>query len=552
MALNKFPEIIEFGDGSKIWENKFDSFEVKVYIPQCDLPADIVNYGFMTPYLMIFEEIKSTIDDAKKFADINGFSTIAAEYGGSVVFFYPTNEGGWDKAPKDLFATIISETKISEYYQDGVARMRNRFTMEWQGLYIRGALHRSFLYGFGASADYIANNCLKRIDGDGLYGKGDITPVVCILQGLNVIPSPQRSDIPIVSIGNSEAVNDAFMASVDAVLIKEKAEYVDDFKTFIKKYRRMVGCINIEEDFDEMGMAVDVDYFVVPTSPDNWGDDKETKEHNIGYVAYYNKHIMEKGEKIPLVMCFHGGGDSAMCMVALSDWHLVASKHNFLLVSVDNHMNSTATEAIYLIEQLKKKYPIDNERIYSTGFSMGGVKTWDMFQEYPKTFAAVAPMDATMEVGFNAKCNPVENINYDVVLPVFYVGGEDTPLPELPFQAQKVTERMGYVLQVNKSKKQYNVEYEDRDNWNNPIWGIDGDIICKDEDEVTGSILTMHLFESENGCCYSVFGSATNQAHEMRHLNCENAWKYMSQFKRLENGQIVGGKMQDIVDVLES
>lgn len=146
MALDKFPQIIDFEDGSKIWENKFDDFEVKVYIPQCDLPADIVNYGFMTPYLMIFEETKATIEEAKKFADSNGFSAIAAEYGGSVVFFYPTNEGGWNNAPKDLFATIISETRISEYYQDGIARMRNRFTSEWQGLYIRGALRKGRYY----------------------------------------------------------------------------------------------------------------------------------------------------------------------------------------------------------------------------------------------------------------------------------------------------------------------------------------------------------------------------------------------------------------------
>ena len=59
----------------------------------------------------------------------------------------------------------------------------------------------------------------------------------------------------------------------------------------------------------------------------------------------------------------------------------------------------------------------------------------------------------------------------------------------------------------------------------------------------------MHFYESENGVCYSVFASASNQAHEMRHLNCENAWKFLSQFRRLSNGELAGGVMEDIIRV---
>ena len=545
--MEKMPQVVLLDDGSKIWENSFEKFEAKVYLPKYDPITEVINYGFKTPYFLIFEENKNTLKGAKKFADESGLSKIAAEYGGSVVFIYPTNEGGWSEAPTDLFASIISETKISQYYKDGAAIMRDRFTGDWGSLYIRGALLRSYLYGYGASADYIAENCLQKIEGDGLYGKGDITPVVCILQKLSVLPTPQRRDIPVISIANSTTANAALKAGLDNVLVKDRADYIDDFYIFIKKYRRMVGYLDVEANLEEMGMTVEADYCLVPTSPDNRGDDRETKEHKIGYVAYYNKGIMDKEAGVPLVLCFHGGGDSAMCMVALSDWHLVVSKYDFLLVSVENHLNSTATEAMDLIAHLKEKYNIDSERIYSTGFSMGGCKTWDMFQEYPKVFAAVAPMDATFEVGLNAYGQPIENINYETALPVFYVGGEDTPLPELPFQEAKCMNRMAYVLRVNKAKAKYDVKYENKDSWENPIWGIDGDVICKAKDNVRGSVLTMNLFESENGCCHSIFGSASKQSHEMRHLNCENAWKFFSQFRRLSNGDLVGGAMEDMI-----
>lgn len=547
--MEKMPKVNNFPDGSKFWGHTFEQFNVLVYIPKCDLPTDVINYGFMTPYFLIFVEQKYTAEEAKHFADDTKLSEIARRYGGSIVFVYPENEGGWEEATENLFTAIISESKIGQYYRDGVLRTRDRFTGEWGDYYIRGALHRSYLFGFGKSADYIAKNCLKTIEGDGLYGKGDITPAVCILQNLSVMPVPERRDIPVVSIGNSEAVNELLAENSDYIFIKEKADYIEIFDGFIKKYRRMVGGINIEPDLDAMGMRVEPGYCLVTTAEDNRGDDKDTKEHKLGYVAYYNKRIMDMGEKLPLVMCFHGGGDSAMCMVALADWHLVANKYDFLLVSVENHMNSTATETMELLEHLKEKYPIDNERIYATGFSMGGCKTWDIFQEYPGMFAAVAPMDATFEVGCNVYGQPVESINKDTVLPVFYVGGEDTPLPELPFQATKCLDRMKYVLEVNKAKTRNEAEFDRQDEWDNPIWGIDGDVICKANDEEKGSVLTMHLYQSENGCCYSIFASATNQSHEMRHLNCENAWKFMSRFKRQKDGTVSGGKWEEIIDI---
>ena len=548
----KMPKVNKLYDGSTVWCHEYDGFEAKVYIPKCELLTDVINYGFIAPYMMVFEENKLSLEEAKHFADENGLAKIAANFGGSVVFIYPTNEGGWNKAPKDLFESIISESRISQYYKDGVAIMRNRFTGVWGEHYIRGGVLRTYLYGYGASANYIAINCLKRIDGDGLYGKGDITPVVCILQNLSVIPKPERRDIPVVSVGNSSAVNEALNDALDYVLVKDHMEYEEDFIHFIGSFRRMVGHLEKEVDLEQMNMVMEPGFCVVPTSVDNQGDDKGSVKHSIGYVAYYNKRLMESDSKVPLLLCFHGGGDSAMCMASLSGWSQVAAKYDFLLVSVENHLNSTATETMSLIEHLKANYKIDTCRIYSTGFSMGGCKSWDMFQEYPNVFAAVAPMSATFDVGLNSYGQKVEKINQDMIVPVFYVGGEITPLPELPFQEEKCVNRMKYVLEVNQAVTKYNVKLEDKDTWENPIWGIHGDFVYHiKNDERENSILTLNLFMSKNGCCYSIFGSVSNQGHEVRHHSCENAWKFLSQFSRLSNGEVVGGKIEDIRTLYE-
>ena len=541
------PSIVTFEDGTKIWEAELGTFAVKTYLPKTDLPADIVNFGFRAPYLMVFEEQRMSKEEAKAFADQNGFSEVASQFAGSVTFFYPLCEGGWENAPESLFVDILNESRISQYYEDGMAIMYDRFAKKMGDAYIRGAVLRTYLYGYGASADFIAKNYLKTIQGPFLWGPGDVTPAACILQNLSVIPSPERRDIPVVSIGNSDEINDALMESLDDVLVEQVADVPGDFKEFVGNYRRILGNLQDEPDLEEMGMVCEPSFVTVKTSADNRGDDKDTKEHKIGYVAFYNKGIMDGGKKVPLVMCFHGGGDSTFFMASCSGWNLIAAKYGFLLVCVENHLNSTATETIEMIAKLKKKYSIDETRIYASGFSMGGCKSWDMMQEYPEIFAGVAPMDATFEVGCNSYGEPVGEYNQDKLLPVFYAGGEITPLPELPCQAQKCVDRMRYVFQVDQVKKAYDVQLEEKESWENPIWGVNGDFTYQlVNEERENSVLTLELFTSTNGKCYAVFGCVGNQGHEVRHHTCEQAWKFLSQFRRLPDGTIEGGDLEKV------
>ena len=547
--MKAVPKVKSFEDGSKMWEECFEEFTVKVYIPESNLPKDIVNFGFRAPYLMIFEEKSQTWEEAKQYADSNGFAKIAGEYAGSVCFFYPEQSAeGWKGADKNLFASILSQSRISQYYGDGYAITYDRFAKKMGDCFIRGAVLRTYLYAKGEAADYVAANCLKTIQGDGLYGKGDITPVCCTLEGLSIVPELERRDLPVVSVGNSEEVNDVLRKETDHLLIRERAEYEKDFREFVGTYRRMMGHLEKEPDLEAMGMKVEPSFCVVTTTPDNRGDDRDTTSHSIGYVAYYKKDIMRDGRKVPLLMCFHGGGDSAMCMASLSGWTLVARKYDFLLVSVENHLNSTATETMELIEHLKTVYNIDEQRIYASGFSMGGCKSWDLFQEYPEKFAAVAPMDATFDVGLNASGEPAPHVNRSTMLPVFYAGGEITPLPELPFQELKCLNRMKYVCQVNQTDIQSLAEFDRQELWEDPIWSVRGNYrIELVNRERENSVLTLNLFTTGKDHCYCIFACVGNQGHEVRYHTCENAWKFLSDFRRLPDGRIEGGDLDRVL-----
>ncbi|MBQ6712500.1 MAG: phage scaffolding protein, partial [Selenomonadales bacterium] len=125
-------------------------------------------------------------------------------------------------------------------------------------------------------------------------------------------------------------------------------------RSFLRPWKRWCGTLTHEDDMAEIGMVEEPSFAVVPTSPDNRGDDQGTDSHRIGYIAWYNKGLLDAG-KVPVVLAFHGGGDSALHMAHVSGWYRVAKRNNFLLITVENHLNSTATEAVALLEELKKK-----------------------------------------------------------------------------------------------------------------------------------------------------------------------------------------------------
>ena len=547
-----------FSDGACIWVHDFETFSATVYVPapKKELLSETLNYGFIAPYLLVFAENKLDDEAAILFAREKGFEELASRFASSVVFIYPNTNCSnpaevWQNASPKIFSEIITNSRIHQYYENGVVKAWNRFTNKIDGYFIRGAIFRTCLFGFGESADYIATNCLNHFEGDGLWGKADIAPVTCFLNGLSVLPKfgiktgtdTIADDIPIVSYGNSEKINELFRKNCKYFIERKESDIspatlINDYYDFAKRFRRMIGKLDIDPDLEKDGLIIEPGFEVVKTSPDNFGDDKGTAEHKVGYFAFYNEGLYEQ-EKVPLVLGFHGGGDSCFFFSTMAGWAKIAHRHGFLLVTVENHLNSSATEMVELVEKLKLKYPIDETRIYATGFSMGGIKTWDIIQEYPKLIAAAAPMDATVDIGENVYFRKIEKeVNTTVPVPIFYAGGEVTPLPELPFQAQKCLNRMKYALELNNCTAEYNVTLEDKDNWKNKIWGIDGDETEKSYDESRDATLTIQKFFSKDGVCRTIFASISGQGHDCREHTCEHAWQFMSKFSRDKNGNL--------------
>lgn len=568
--MDKKPEFIKC-TGGVYWEHTYSDFKVKVYTPDCDPIYDIINRGFLTPYVMVLEEKPMTIEEDILFAREQELTDAIKEYGGSIAFFSPLCKS-WKEAPADLFVKFIDESRIGEYYENGCLNAFNRIKKVDAQYYIRGAVHRSFLYGVGEAADYIALNCLKKFDGNFLWGPGEITPVVCTMKNASVLPVVERNDIVVVSSGNSAEFNNVLKESVKNLLIDDEGTFGAQLRRYTRYFIRILGNLEKEKDPVEEGMVREFGFELIETSSENIDVAKDVKERNVGYVMYCNRDVLNEcgyreSEKcadtkaagsaaftktLPTVIANHGGGDAAMIIAEFQGWAYAAQKYGFLLICVENHLHVTATETVGLVEKLKGKYPIDPERIYVTGFSMGGIKSWDCYQEYPQYFAAAAPTSATTEPGVNVQFQKSPKLNDSICLPVFYVGGEKSPLPEIALQHERCLERMRYVLKTNGALKKENVVYNDKSTWEDPRWAVKGDYeVSLPSWEKEGRVMTLELFESEGGKVYSVFGSINDQQHELHQHQCEVAYRYMSCFRRLADGTVEGGDTKQIIKALE-
>lgn len=533
MAMTCRPRV-EQVTGGVFWEHTFELFHLKAYVPNNGMDGQVNNYGFRAPLLLVLEETPLDREDAVRFARERGLSDIAARYDTSVLFVTPTSPDGWAGVGVDFYPALISEIRMVQVYRDGVVEDTDFRTGRFRGYFARGAIFRADIYSFGASADYAAKHLLKTQHGEYLWGPGEITPAMVSMERLCVMPEVERTDIAVLSVGNGDEINRAF-AGCEYLRVKDRADYVADFDAFVWQFKMWCGKQELEPDLAALGMREEPGRVTVTTSPDNRSPYRDDPTHAVGYFAYYNEGLFDEGPA-PLVIGFHGGGDSSMYLTFVAGWWEIARRYGFLFVSVENHLFVTASEAVQVVEALKRRYRIDASRVYATGFSMGSGKSWDLFQQYPDVFAGLMPASALFPVYTTFTGEPVTTpINTSVPVPVFYSGGEESPLPELPFQKDTSLERAQYVARVNRLKQSFDgLSFDDRKSWEDPIWGIPGDRVEKVYDPSRGSTLTIRYYDSDDGVCRTAFASVSGQQHECRPHSCENAWRFISQFRRPE------------------
>lgn len=178
------------------------------------------------------------------------------------------------------------------------------------------------------------------------------------------------------------------------------------------------------------------------------GEDRlvtETLEHDEiarEYLLYVPTAKPAPEERRPLLLVLHGGGGTARAMVHLTygRFNQLADEHGFYVVypqGIDKSWNDgrpdvdTAAHARgiddvgfleSLIDHVQASYPIDPQRVFSTGISNGGLMSLRLGCALPYRIRAIAPVTASLPPSVRDACRT------DGAVGLALINGTDDPL----------------------------------------------------------------------------------------------------------------------------
>jgi predicted peptidase len=123
--------------------------------------------------------------------------------------------------------------------------------------------------------------------------------------------------------------------------------------------------------------------------------------HYRHHIHYPDGYASEDGRRWPLLIALHGAGERNVPLEALRQHHyfqpmyrLTAADYPCIVVVPQcpprEYWEPARVEA--LLAHLLDHEAADADRVYLTGFSMGGYGTWHTAAAYPHRYAALAPI----------------------------------------------------------------------------------------------------------------------------------------------------------------
>ena len=136
-----------------------------------------------------------------------------------------------------------------------------------------------------------------------------------------------------------------------------------------------------------------------------------------------------KGRKYPVVIFLHGG-TNPISMTDGFGFPQEAAKREWILITPSLEMDDILDE---ILEEAKQLYPIDESRIYVTGYSYGAYMTNTIAAKRPDVYAAAAPFGAGLTNGYVDKATGPEPqtafdgvsraAQYGTVMPIMNASG---------------------------------------------------------------------------------------------------------------------------------
>lgn len=136
----------------------------------------------------------------------------------------------------------------------------------------------------------------------------------------------------------------------------------------------------------------------------------------------------------PLLLAFHGTGGGGGDMLPM--WTRVADELGILVVAPTEaganegyaFSDRERAAALAAMRWARRRYDVDEERVYLTGISRGGHLAWDLVLRWPDRFAAAAPMIGSPRFNLTHGQNNLRFVENVVRLPIRDLqGSKDDP-----------------------------------------------------------------------------------------------------------------------------
>lgn len=282
--------------------------------------------------------------------------------------------------------------------------------------------------------------------------------------------------------------------------------------------------------------------------------DEETPESM--WAAYVPEEV-EEGEQLPVVFVFHGNTNSVWVSETYGFAQYGAEARYITIIPEASNGDTAVDEFDRIMTYLKENdYPIDESRVYATGFSKGGYSSQNLANTYPNRIAAIAigGNPAVTSEGFLAKFTPEQmEVLTEVTMPIMdYAGYYDFNLYPLNEKsklepAEEKIDGLNFWLKASGAvAEELTMEHskelsETSEDITKKLTGVD---FTKTEvRELDGTKYNIGTFQNEDGVTVFEGLIIEQQMHWPAPSSAELCWEFLSQFSRdTETGELIVNK----------
>ncbi len=311
----------------------------------------------------------------------------------------------------------------------------------------------------------------------------------------------------------------------------------------------------------------DVERRILPESDDGFTlyeeDDRLSDGVKHTWLVHVPKSVRAHPDiRVPLMLFFHGASDNPVEAADMTKFHELGEREHFItvypwgtnLMTWNSSMLPDEPDddafVIALIDDMVKRYPVDAERVYLSGFSNGAGEAQTVALCHPDRIAAICPIDANwpgnrmgennltyqdvapMRIGMEKKAV------FDYRMPVWYTyGGREVSYPVY----NRCTQQIQYDYW-----KLYNhipiIPTPGKDNPHPCGCGVPGDQYERltPSQAHTEHAYDVHRFFSGEDARLNLYNYVVmlTKGHEIAPMDAELSWRYVSRFRRLPDGSL--------------